>query len=308
MSVVIDLTINDWVAGKVETAYASGAGTTPLDETILTQPDLSAIDRVTSIEIEYAAYEEEEEFDIGNNGGLYPDAIQALGKGPGKLTLIEYLQTDDNYDLAISGDMGEIGNSMCYHVFLGSKHLEFFGCVVMSHKLEAVAKKVTKQTTEYQFRNQKNGSALNKVAYTASAVSTFVNVSFTIDSHTSADLKAHTITQTITNTRLESEDAFCLGDEAIQLPALIKREVITDIGYKVRDSNTWGAGYEDVATADEIIAASFFPNVIIWHTTLTSTMANVYVPKNGTNSGVHSEHGMLRHTAQFKQGVGFTIA
>ena len=305
---VVDLTINDWVAKKVEDLYASGGGAVVLGETLLLQGDLSAVDRVTSIEIEYAALEEEEEYDVGNDGGLYPDAIQALGKGPGKVTYISYLQTDDHYDNAISGNIGEIGISECHHVYLGSKHLEFFGCVVLSHKNEAVAKKVTKQTTVYLFRNQKNGSALTKVAYNVSAVSTFVNVSFTIDAHTSANLKAHKITQMITNTRLENEDAFCLGDEAIQLPALIKREVITDIGYKVRDSNTWTAAFTDVGSADELIAATYFDGSIIWHTTLTSAMTNIHVPKKGTNSGVHTEHGILRHTAQFKHGVGFTIA
>ncbi|MHA1277088.1 MAG: hypothetical protein ACTSQ8_07875 [Candidatus Helarchaeota archaeon] len=307
--VSIDTTSGFWMGYYQEAAYASGKGASALDMTILEEGDVSAIDRVISCEIEYSGPNREEESDLGAE--MSPTAIQKLNTKPGTITLTCYLQTDDFYDYAISGSMGGLQTSLTLHIDNGIKEQDFFGCVITSWECEGRVGQTTKQTIKFKFADYKDGNTITEIAYNSNAISVQKDVSFTLDSITSANLGATGIVQTITNEYIPEENQSRLGAEHIVYPGLIGRNVECRIDYKDRQSNTWGSGNTTKATADEQIdlnAAAMFDLTIVWHSTLTSTMENLYVPLGGTNSGSRGQHGFIPHSVNVKRGIGFTIA
>ncbi len=302
--VSFDITENFWMGYHEEDAYASGGhASTALTEETLTAGEVLAIDRVISCDVNYAAPERDEEFDIGS--GLHASYIKDLKTKPGEIVLVCYMQSDDFYDYAISnGTLGALGTSLTLHIDNGIVEQDFFGCMIKEWVGESTPGVPTKQTITFLFRDQKDGNTITKVAYNTSAISVHSNVSATIDAKTSANLVVQSLTQTIT---LElDEEGYMLGDDAIIYPVLLNRTVDIVMEYKSRDANTWGAGTNLVASADELIPVTFFDADIVWMTTLTSSMDNIWLVE--TNSGLRDEHGIIKHSATFKSGVGFTIA
>lgn len=302
--VSFDITPNFWMGYHEEAAYASGGhASAALTEEALSAGEVLAIDRVISCDANYAAPERDEQFDLGS--GLYPSYIKDLKTMPGEIVLVCYMQTDDFYDYAISATaIGSLGTSLTLHIDNGIVEQDFFGCVVKEWVGESTPGVPTKQTITFLFRDQGDGATITKVAYNTGDISVHSNVSATIDAHTSANLVVQSQTQTITNEL--DEEGYMLGDAKIIYPVLLSRTVDIVLEYKSRDTNTWGAGTNAVASADELITVTFFDADLVWMTTLTSDMSNVWLVE--TNSGVRDEHGIIKHSATFKSGVGFTIA
>ena len=138
---------------------------------------------------------------------------------------------------------------------------------------------------------------MNKVAFQSGAKGYAGGSSGTYDGKTSAALVVNKTTITITNT-IEEDKSYGLGDNAIQQPVLLKREVTIEISHLLEASNTWAA---DARNETEQLT----DHTIVCHTTLTATMTNLFVETTNTDN---NEHGVKLHTALFKSGVGFTIA
>jgi len=300
----MDITANFWAGYHQEAAYASGGhAATALTEEVLTAGEVLAIDRVISCEVTFASPDRDEQKDLGT--GLHASNIADLKTNPGEIVMTCYLQTDDFYDYAISASaVGALGTSLTLHIDDGILEKDYFGCLIKTWEATAEIGQPTKQTITFLFRDQKDGGTITKVPYNTSAMSVHANVSATIDAHTSANLVIQSMTQTITNTL--DEEGYMLGDAAIIYPVILERVVDISIDYKERDSNTWGAGYNLVAAADELKAVTYFDADLVWHTTLTSDMSNVWLVE--TNSGVRDAAGVIKHSSKFKDGVGFTIA
>jgi len=302
--VAFDITPNFWMGYHEEAAYASGGhAATALEEEALEAGEVLAIDRVIACDVTYASPDRDEQFDLGS--GLYPSYIKDLKTKPGVITLVCYMQSDDFYDYSITPSaIGSLGTSLTLHIDNGIIEQDFFGCVVKEWVGESIPGTPTKQTITFLFRDQGDGGAITKVVYNTGAISVHSNVSATIDGKTSANLVVQSLTQTITNEL--DEEGYMLGDAKIIYPVLLSRTVDIVIEYKSRDSNTWGAGTNAVATADELITVTYFDADLVWMTTLTSAMTNIWLVE--TNSGVRDEHGVIKHSATFKSGVGHTLA
>lgn len=301
-----DLTANNWMGYVIETNYGGGDGGAAHAHTAATQGNLTAMDRVRSINIEPAAPFKSEERDI--DAGMSISDVLTLYTGPGTITLECYLQTDDWYDIGISGwgNQGTEPTSTVIHFDNGVTEKDLFGCVVTEMKFSAKTANVTIQTITMTYSFVADGSTLTKVAWNSSAVSVPSDVSATIDGITSANLALNSIELTITNKLLESEDAYILGVAYLYTPAIVDMDVELVINYKDRSTSTWGAFDGAKASQDEMIDATFFNASLVMHTTLTIALTNIYLSK--ANSGVREENGLISHEATFRKGESFAIA
>jgi len=303
---------NFWLADAAEAAYAAGGGTgggtSAFDEKALQQADLLAIDRVIGCSVIPPKLQKEEKFDLGSN--MAPSSVETKAVDHGILTLTQYLQSDDNYDLSISAtNQGSLGTSRAFHIYNGITHKDLFGCQLQSLDIVSLTKDITVQISIWFFRKMKDGSSLTEQAYTSSAISIYNDVSATINAITSTSLNINMIKETITNDIDVSTKAYTIGDLYIRNPAIKGRTVDLEIDYRTRSTNIWGAFHTFVASALELIDATFFDATIVWGSFLTSTLTNITIHKDSpTNSGEYPASGFLDHKARFMKGVGFTIA
>lgn len=241
----------------------------------------------------------EREAQKGLGAGLYPNKMDTKMVPMGSGNRYCWLQTDDLYDLAISGAaINAIPTSFVWHTDNGIEELDHFGCVIPTLEIVHQVGKPSYQNAKIMSRSWKAGNAMDKVSYQSGAKTYMQNVSATIDSHTSANLNIQKIVQRIENVLEFGDIAYGLGDNKIQYPSLKARNVTLEIWYTERDSNTWAADErnETVQLIDATIVHASF---------LTSTMTNL----NVIQTNIHeNKHGIRQHYAKFYSGVGFTIA
>lgn len=302
MSVETDL--NFWGGYLIEDHFGGGMAGAALAEVSPTTGSLTLSDRIVSAVITPAGPNREEQYELGSD--LFPTSIETIGYGPGELAVKTLLQTDDMYDVAISGTKGAIPTTLCWHFDNGMIEFDLFGCYVKSIEFTVTSKTLTLQTVTFGYRSLKIGGAVTEIGYQTGAISTPCLVSCTIDAITSANLIINSLTQIITNEYIGDELMYGLGDCYLQKPALNKRFISISISYLILSSNTWGALTTSPATNDYFNAtAQMFNASIVWHTTLTSTMTNI--TGEGDNSG-SNEKGIRVHEQSFKQGAACTIA
>ena len=239
----------------------------------------------------------EREAQKGIGAGLYMNAMGTTQLPPGQGSISCWLQTDDWFDLAISGSFGAIMSTFTWHTDNGEEEVDHFGCWVEKLVITLEKGKATLQEVTIRSRSWKTGNAMTKVAFGSGAKGYMENASATIDALTSANLVISRLVLTIENT-VETEKSYGIGDNSIQKPVLVSREVTVAIDHLEEASNTWAAdARHETAQLVDITA--------ILHSTLTATMTNLYVEFTNTDE---IAHGIKLHTATFRSGVGFTIA
>ena len=257
---------------------------------------LTAVDDQITVTYPTAPPERESQYGLG--AGLYPNKMGTTSITPGTGMINCWLQTDDWYDYAISGSFGELMDTFTWHTDNAEEELDHFGCWVEKLVITLEKKKPSYQEVTIRSRSwSAAGAAMTKVTFHSGAKGYMQNVSATIDSLTSANLVVNKIVITITNT-VEEEKSYGLGDNSIQHPVLLKREVTVEVDHFKEASNTWAS---DVRNETEQLVDI----TVVCHTTLTSTMTNLVVETTNTDE---NEHGIKQHTVLFRSGVGFTIA
>ncbi len=288
-----------WNAYLIDIHYAGGGNSgAALAENVIVQGTDTLIACDDQITVTYPTAQPEREAQYGLGAGLYANAMGTIKIPPGTGSINGWLQTDNWFDLAISGSFGSLMDTFTWHTDNGEEEVDHFGCWVEKLVIKFAAGAPTLQEVTIRSRSWSvAGSAVTKVAFASSAKSYMENVSATIDSLTSANLIINSGTLTITNT-VELEKSYGIGDNKIQYPALISRTVNLEIGHFNEASNTWAADARNETV--QLIDAT-----LILHSTLTVAMTNLLVESTNTDE---NEHGVKQHTASFKDGVGFTIA
>jgi len=291
-----------WNAIILDTAYAGGGAyggaPTALDENVLVQgtDTLLAVDDQITVTYPTALPEREAQYGLG--AGLYPNAMNTIKLPPGTGMINSWLQTDDWFDLAISGAFGTLMTTFTWHTDNGEEELDHFGCWVEKLVITIEKGKPTLQEVTIRSRSwSAAGAGMTKVAYQTSAKGVAGDASGTYDAHTSANLVVNKTVITIDNT-IEEEKSYGIGDNSIQQPILLKRKVTVDISHLQEDTNTWAADARNET-------AQLVDITVVCHSTLTATMTNLVVESTNTDE---NEHGIKLHTALFRSGVGFTIA
>jgi len=293
------LSTNQWNAILKDVNYAGGGNSgAVLSETVLVQgtDTMAAVD--DTITATYPTAIPEREAQKGVGAGLYANAMGTTSIPPGQGTINAWLQTNNWFDYAISGSFGALMDTFTWHSDNGEEEVDHFGCWV--EKLVITLEKGKPSLQEVTIRSRSwsvAGGAMDKVAFTASAKGYMENASATIDALTSANLVVNKIVLTITNT-VETEKSYGIGDNSIQYPALIARDVTVEVSHLKEAANTWAADARNET-------AQLVDITIIAHTTLTITMANLNPIATNTDE---ISHGIKQHTVNFKDGVGFTIA
>ncbi|GAG66925.1 unnamed protein product, partial [marine sediment metagenome] len=159
-----------WNAILADTAYAGGGayGGAPiaLQENVLVQgtDTMTAVDDQITVKYPTALPEREAQYGLG--AGLYPNKMDTIKIPPGTGTINCWLQTDDWYDLAISGAFGTIMTTFTWHTDNGEEELDHFGCWV--EKLVITLEKNKPSLQEVTIRSRSwsaAGAGMTKVAY-----------------------------------------------------------------------------------------------------------------------------------------------
>ena len=274
-----------------------GSGGDALDETSLIQGTDTLIAQDDQITVTYPTAIPEREAQHGLGAGLYPNAMATTKIPPGQGVINCWLQTDDWFDLAISGSFGALMTTFTWHTDNGVEELDHFGCWVEKLVITIEKGKPTLQEVTIRSRSWKAGNAMTKVAYGTGAKAMMNNASGTFDALTSANLVVNRCVITITNT-VEMEKSYGIGDNSIQHPALISRDVTVEIDHFKKASNTWAADARNET-------AQLVDITIVAHSTLTITMENLNPESTNTDENTH---GIKQHNCLFRSGVGFTIA
>jgi len=290
---------DSWNAIIHDAHYAGGGNSgAALSETVLVQATdtLLAVDNQITVKFPTALPEREAQYGIG--AGLYPNCMDTIKIPPGTGVINCWLQTDDWYDLAISGAFGTLMTTFTWHTDNGAEELDHFGCWVEKLVITLEKNKPTLQEVTIRSRSwSAAGVGMTKVAFNSSAKGLAGSSSGTYDAHTSANLVVNKTIITITN-EVEEEKSYGIGDNKIQQPILLKRDVTVAVDHLLEDSNTWDA---DARNETEQLT----DHTIVCFTTLTATMTNLIVESTNADD---IEHGVKLHTALFRSGVGFTIA
>lgn len=288
-----------WNAIINDAHYAGGGNSgAVLSETVLVQgtDTLVAVDDQITFKAPTALPEREAQYGIG--AGLYPNKMGTVKIPPGTGIINSWLQTDDWFDLAISGAFGTLMTTFTWHTDNGAEELDHFGCWVEKLVITMENGKPSLQEVTIRSRSwSAAGAAMTKVAYHSSAKGYMHNATGTYDTHTHINLVVNKVVITITNT-IEEEKSYGIGDNCIQHPVLKGRDVTVDISHLKEDSNTWDADARN--ETEQLVDITQ-----VCHSTLTATMTNLVV--EATNAD-EVEHGIKLHTALFRSGVGFTIA
>lgn len=287
-----------WNAVLIDVDYAEGATAgAALSETSLTQGVDTLVALDDQITVTYPTALPEREAQKGLGAGLYPNAMGTTLLNPGTGIINCWLQTDDWYDIAISGTFGGLPTTFTWHTDNGVEELDHFGCWVEKLVITVEKGKPTYQEVTIRSRSWKAGNAMTKVTFNSSAKAYMENASATIDSLTSANLVINKMVITITN-EIEMDKSFGIGDNSIQYPAILGRVVEVEIWHLKKASNTWAAdARNETAQLVDITA--------VLHTTLTSTMTNLNPIATNTDD---NSQGIKQNYAKFRSGVGFTIA
>ena len=291
-----------WNAIMADTAYAGGGAEGGAPTALLERPLKQGTDSLVAVDdqitVTYPTALPEREAQYGLGAGLYPNVMGTIKLPPGTGTINCWLQSDDWFDLAISGTFGALMTTFTWHTDNGEEELDHFGCWV--EKLVITLEKGKASLQEVTIRSRSwsaAGLGMTKVAFGTGAKGFMEDASATIDAHTSANLVVNKLVITITNT-VELEKSYGIGDNSIQQPVLLNRDVTVDVAHLLEDSNTWAADARHET-------AQLVDITVVCHTTLTATMTNLVVESTNTDE---NEHGIKLHTALFRSGVGFTIA
>ena len=288
-----------WNAILADVHYAGGGNSgAALSETVLVQgtDTMAAVD--DQITVTYPTAIPAREAQKGLGAGLYPNKMDTVKLSPGTGIINSWLQTDDWFDLAISGTFGALMTTFTWHTDNGEEEVDHFGCWV--EKLVITLEKGKPSLQEVTIRSRSwsvAGAAMTKVAFQSGAKGYSQNSSATIDALTSVNLVVNKIVITIMNA-IEEEKGYGLGDNSIQKPLLLSRDVTVAVDHLEEASNTWAADARHET-------AQLVDITVVCHTTLTATMANLVVKSTNTDD---NEHGIKLHSVLFESGVGFTIA
>jgi hypothetical protein len=299
---------NDGVGDAIfiDTAYAGGGanGGAPdaLDENTLTQgtDTLVALDELISANFPKLMPLKKRDKDI--TGTIYIAKSKVTQIPPLQGQRLSYLQTDDLFDIAISGAYSAIPTTFTWPNDNAINQKDAFGCWIDQLILHGKTGDpgFTFQDAKISCRNTAVGT-ITMIGFNSSALATFGNIDKTntvIDAITAASLVINEIKLTIQNEIKQDDQVYGVGDPKIQRPSLLGRVVMVEIWCIDRASNTWRADIENTTT--QLIDAT-----IVWSDFLTVTMTNLEPIDHAENI---VKNGMTQHYYKFESGVGFTIA
>ena len=176
--------------------YCSGNGTTKNSPTELVEGDLTAVDNILSFTPGIPKPARAKRWNLNATNAPTETMFDGYKMGEGSATFD--LQTDDLYDIAIDGTVGDIPNSMDWRFDDGtSTEKDIYGCLITNYKLKAIAgsqgNPAVSQELSWLTAQSKTASTTPIAgdgipAYQSGARATWTGVSATIDSITSANL------------------------------------------------------------------------------------------------------------------------
>ena len=289
----------------IDTVYAGGGALggapTKLLERVLTQgtDTLVALDEMISADFPQLIPETNRDKDI--EGTLYPAKAVGIRVPPLVGRRLSYLQTDNLYDIAISGTYGAIPTTFTWANDNAINQKDSFGCWIDQLILHSKVGDPGYIFQDATIGGRNNGAGtITMIAFQTGSRATFADINkanTVFDAKTADTLVINEIKMTITNT-LEKDKSYGLGDAYIQNPVLLGREVMVEIWCLERDSNTWRADCEN-------LTRQLIDSTIVWSTFLTSTMTNLEPVDHNENM---VKNGLKQHYYKFQSGVGFTIA
>ena len=158
-----------WNAIILDTSAANyamgGSGGSALEEVKLIQGTDTLIAQDEQITAIYPTAIPEREAQKGIGAGLYMNAMGTTQLPPGQGSISCWLQTDDWFDLAISGSFGAIMSTFTWHTDNGEEEIDHFGCWVEKLVITLEKGKASLQEVTIRSRSWKTGNAMTKVAF-----------------------------------------------------------------------------------------------------------------------------------------------
>ncbi len=292
------MSYSDWVAGSVEANYAGGTAGAAYAKAALAQPGLTIALPIPKGDLELPMVEYERKNIKAPGYGLLvvKTIIEKIKYNEPQWEF--YYQTDDWYDLAVSGSIGGLPTSIALHYLKDTMSIDAWGVIVEEWELSSKAQEVVVEKVKPLFYDiDLTASVLTLVAYSTAAVRTMADCSFTVE----------TVAQNVTDFSIKCkntfEPGFVGGEHTRKLPYLKKREYTGSLTLFTSALIPTFAGYLNDPTNVTCLFDTVYTLGIM---TLTIANAKILTLNVMTIPDTTEETAKYKYTLTWEMGEGFT--
>lgn len=274
--------------------YCSGHDTTANTPTELLEADLTAFDRIRSVEtigIPKPIYELIH--DVGSSE--FGSSEQKHFTQPGEGSLEMFLQTKNFCDMVVSESLGVIPNSFDIRFNDGDSEKDIYGCVITELTLSAdsgdggnpVMQNISYKSSQSLVSGTTGILGGGIPSYQSGTPVFTKDLDFTIDSKNHEDLN---IQNSVLTVSCEFDGGYNHGSEHMDYPYLVSRNYSFDMTIKEKNSNDWFSD-EMNTTVQKFTLDLDYGSVVNFN------MTNMTVEM--TNQGDVGPHGIVERTYRF---------